>query len=255
MEEKTGLINFIKKFIKKEMKNNNIGIKDEVFDETHNLNDNIEIQSVDIFDIKETIQEEIMQPEEPINEKIRVEDSENSDNLYIERVADNMFDIKRDIVSPCEITNNLKQAVLKIQKNLITEEQLANLGVSINLGHIDEYQVLDVAFKYTYEIDNPCGGKIPAEALLKAVVLVGSVHYSWLLYDKTTEKVVYDGAADSVTAYSIYDIVQFDDQDVRPTNVTAKFTPGPLTKLDVVNDPDLDFHLFTVNGTVDIVAI
>src|SRR3712207_7176923 len=55
--------------------------------------------------------------------------------------------IKRDIVSPCEITNNLKQAVLKIQKNLITEEQLANLGVAINLGHIDEYQVLDVAFK------------------------------------------------------------------------------------------------------------
>ena len=55
MEEKTGLINFIKKFIKKEIKNNNIGIKDEVFDETHNLNDNIEIQSVDIFDIKETI--------------------------------------------------------------------------------------------------------------------------------------------------------------------------------------------------------
>lgn len=100
-----------------------------------------------------------------------------------EKVTSNMVDIKNREKTPCDITNNLKQVILKVDKKLVAKENLGNIGVSLNWGNIDNYEVLDVEFKYKHEIPNPCrDGTITGETLLKVVVLVGLVNYSWVLY-------------------------------------------------------------------------
>ncbi len=269
MEEKRGILKFFKKLIKKEMKSS---MEDESTDIDKKLDESIEIQSIEVLDLKDTIENEITQSdliennyiqeendEDEINELENLEElykvDSHGDNLNFERVTSNMIGIKNIGQSPCDITNNLKQAILKVDKSLITQEQLERIGIIVNLGHIDNYEVVDVAFKYNHEIQNPCGeGTVLGEALLKAVVLVGAVSYSWILYDTITNEIVYDGMQDSVTAYSVYDIVKF-EEDVRPKNVTAKFTPAKLTKVDVIDDENLDFYIFKVSGTVDIVGV
>lgn len=272
MEEKRGMIKFLKNLIKREVKENL---------ESHINEADINIQSINLIDTKEkteNIKKENIEVnnnpiEESVNsdsiykeniEEIKIEDdkvipeSKDDDNKKLnsnfERVASNMIDINKFRQSPCDITNNLSQGLLYVEKHAITPEQLDNIGVTVNLAHIENYEVLDVAFKYNYDVPNPCGGTVPGEALLKAVVLVATVHYSWLLYDKVTKEIVYDGIPAWTTAYSVYDIVKF-DEDVRPTNVTAEFTPGELTRLDVVDDPNLDYYIFTVNGTVDLIGV
>lgn len=270
MEEKRGIFKFFKKLIKKEMKS---GMECENTDIDKKLDESIEIQSIEGLDLKDTIENEITKSDiienNYIQEQNNDEDETNElesleklykvdshdDNLNFERVTSNMIGIKNIGQSPCDITNNLKQAILKVDKSLITQEQLERIGVIVNLGHIDNYEVVDVAFKYNHEIQNPCGeGTVLGEALLKAVVLIGSVHYSWILYDTITNATVYDGTHDAITAYSVYDIVKF-EENIRPTDVTAQFTPAQLSKVDVIDDENLDFYIFKVSGTVDIVGV
>lgn len=272
MEEKRGLIEFFKKLIKKEVKGNLVSDINE---------DNIDIQSINSIDKKEIIENDIKENvdmtnkliEESVNlgsiyqesiEEVEIEyeeviheskdDGNDKLNSNIERVTNNMIDINKFRQSPCDITNDLNQGLLYVEKHLITQEQLANIGVTINLAHIENYEALDVAFKYNYDVPNPCGGTVPGEALLKAVVLVATVHYSWVLYDKVTKAIVYDGVVGATTAYSVYDIVKF-DEDVRPTEVTTKFNPGELTRVNVIDDPNLSYYIFTVNGTVDLIGV
>jgi hypothetical protein len=267
MDEKRGILNFFKKLIKKELNDNLADNIDKELSINENSKDNIEIQSINSFDsIKNEITEEYnrFQNEPYDNENIvekdestqisYKEESNSNDNSNLERV-NNMIGIRDVGQSPCEITNNLKQTILKVNKNLINIDQLDNLGVAINLGRIENYEVLDVTFKYNHEISNPCGtGTVTGEALLKAVVLVGTVQYSWILYDKLTNKHVYDGESDAITAYSVYDIVKF-EENVRPTEVTAKFTIDPLRRVEVIDDENLDFYLFKVGGIVDIIGV
>lgn len=257
MEEKNGILKFFKRLIKKEMPNID---KEE----------NIDIQSVTPIDLKQIIEDELIEPnlkianenyEEilPIEEEVisesKVSKGNIEDNSNLERVTNSMVDMNKIRSNPCEITNDLKQSILKVEKHLLTPEQLERIGVTINLGHIENNEVLDVAFKFKYDFPNPCGvGTVPGETLLKAVVLVGTVYYSWILYDTITNEIVYDGTADAITAYSVYDIVQF-DEDSRPTSVTAKFSPGTLNKVDVIDDENLDFYIFRVTGTVDLIGV
>lgn len=244
MKGKRNFYNFLKQLIKKEIK----------FDK-ENISEKLEIQSIQKINSNGTIEDEIIQNEhiENNNEFYRLDSYNNNSN--IERVTSNMVDIKNRAKTPCDITNNLKQVILKVDKKLVAKENLGNIGVSLNSGSIDNYEVLDVAFKYNHEIPNPCGdGTITGEALLKAVVLVGLVNYSWILYDTITNKVIYDGTKDAITAYSVYDIVKFED-NVEPTTVEAKFTPNELSKIDVIDDENLDFYIFKVSGTVDIIGV
>lgn len=288
MSERKGIIKFIKNLINKEMIE-----KDNLSSTEYDIEKNINIQSIENttqneickkiledtvndaieLDFEIEVIDNIMTNEneknlesdelelkitseevkENVYEETKVTEQDYGENLRFERVNSDMSDIKIKGTNPCDITNNLTQAILKVPKHVITQEQLNNIAVTINLGHINNYQVLDVAFKYIQEIENPCGsGTISGEALLKAVVLVGNVGYSWILYDGLTKSIVYDGVQDAVTAYSVYDIIKFDQED-RPTNVTASFKTTVFEQLP--EDPTVEYYLFKVEGTVDIVAV
>lgn len=206
MEEKRGLIKFIKNLIKLEIKENLVpDIKE----------DDIDVQSINLIGSNEVIKNDIKENLDINNKSIEEEvsstridikniekneidykndilkskdDSNDKLNSNFEKVANNMIDINKFRQSPCDITNNLQQSLLYVEKDLLTQEQLENVGVIINLDRIENYEVLDVAFKYNYDVPNPCGGTVPGETLLKAVVLVATVRYSWILYDKISKK-------------------------------------------------------------------
>lgn len=55
-----------------------------------------------------------------------------NDNSNFEKVTSNMVDIKNREKTPCDITNNLKQVILKVDKKLVAKENLGNIGVSLS---------------------------------------------------------------------------------------------------------------------------
>ncbi len=252
MKEKNNFYNFMKQLIKKEIKQ----------DKDTN-SDNLEIQNIKKIssnEKEETIEKNSIEDknEEEFNEIINNSKLYrlDNDNSNIERVANNMVDIKNRATTPCDITNKLNQVVLKVSKKLVSKDNLSNIAVSLNSGRVDDFEVLDVAFKYNHEIPNPCGdGIITGEALLKAVVIVGLVNYSWILYDTITNEIIYDGTKDTIMAYSVYDIVKFEDNSIKPASVEAQFTPNELSKVDVIDDENLDFYIFKVSGTVDLIGV
>lgn len=254
MNENSKLVKFIKKILKEEILENeelNENVKDgqeeiDLYTEKINID---ELKNLEINEIHRTDEIEDANDED-------IKDIENNliKNIKIERMVSSMGDtIKIKNSNPCEITNNLNQALLKIPKHIITPEQLNTVKANINLGRVDNQEFLDVAFKYSKEIDNPCGeGTIQGEALLKAVVIVSTVGYSFILYDSITKKVLYDMVQDTITAYTVYDIIPF-EENKRPTTVTPEFT---ITKFELLpDDPSLDYYVFLVEGIVDLIGV
>lgn len=268
MNKNNKLINYLKKILKKEISKND-ELKENI--EKSILKDIVEKENIeDEKDIK-VLEESIKDSQEDMNiyvennesssiQEIKVNESEEDGvkdsiikNLKVERMSNNMDDmIKIKGSNPCDITNELNQAILKVPKHLAPAD-LSEIKSVVNLGHIDNHENLDVAFKYTQNIPNPCGaGTIEGEALLKAVVIVATVGYSILLYNDVTKEQVYDGVQDAITAYSVYDIIPF-DENKSPTDVGAEFT---ITKFEQLPDnPELDYYMFVIEGTVDLVEI
>lgn len=175
-------------------------------------------------------------------------------NYKIERIDSSMSgNIKIQNTNPCDITNNLNQAILKVSKHLITQpDMLAQIQPYINLGHLDNTEVIDVTFNYNTTIPNPCGGDdLVGEALLKAVVIVSTVNYSILLANNTSIPSIYDGVEGAITAYSVYNIIPFEQSD-RPTNVNSVFE---ITNFEQLPDnPALDYYMFAIDAKVDLIG-
>lgn len=280
MNENSKFIKFIKKILKKEIEQNeevkenidenivsdtvdkqNIENKEEINSVKENIKDsqeeiNLYTENINVDEFKNLEINEIPQSVESEDAKDKdIKDIENNliKNIKIERMVSSMGDtIKIKNSNPCEITNKLNQALLKIPKHLVTTEQLDAVKATVNLGHVDNQEFLDVAFKYSKEIDNPCGeGTIQGEALLKAVVIVSTIGYSFILYDSITKEILYDMVQDAITAYTVYDIIPF-EEDKRPNTVTPQFT---VTRFELLpDDPVLDYYVFLVEGTVDLIG-
>lgn len=154
---------------------------------------------------------------------------------------------------PCEHENVLPQTILKIRKDLVTDpNQVAEF---INLAHHDLFKVMEEAFNYQVEVNDPCGGPgtITGKTLLKEIVLVLDVHYSVLLFDTITSMKIYDGEVESLTAFSLYKIVPFDEEVIVNEDDFELVFDTTLTRL-----PDIagvDYYLYKVEGTVDVVEI
>lgn len=270
MNENSKIIKFIRRILKKEVSQNDElkktieeNIVNDIIDK-QNLENEVEIDMVK-ENIKDSEEEITLYTESSNIDGIQIYESDEDEviediginiieNLKIERMGNSMGDIiKIKGSNPCEITNDLNQAILKVPKHVITPEQLAAVAATVNLGHLNNQEFLDVAFKYTKEIENPCGGgTIQGETLLKAVVIVATVDYSFILYDSITKALVYDGVQDAITAYSVYDIIAFDEQKI-PTSVTPNFT---ITKFEQLPDnPELAYYMFVIEGTVDLVGV
>lgn len=149
----------------------------------------------------------------------------------------------------CDYDNNIPQMLLKIDKNLITDPD--NVAIYINLPHIDSIEALTQSVVTYPEIENPCGeGTITGQAYLQQIVLVAGVRYSILLYDSITMNKVYDGEADSVTAYSVLGVQPLGTEvDIDPRLVTPEFDTV-LTRVPDVEG--VDYYLYTVEGTVNL---
>lgn len=154
---------------------------------------------------------------------------------------------------PCEHENVIPQTILQIRKDLVTDpDQVAEF---INLAHCDLFKVMEEAFNYQVEVNDPCGGPgtITGETLLKEIVLVLDVHYSVLLFDTITSQKVYDGQVESLTAFCLYKIVPFDEEVIVNEDDFELVFDTTLTRLPDI--PGVNFYMYKVEGTVDLVQI
>lgn len=154
---------------------------------------------------------------------------------------------------PCEHENVIPQTILQIRKDLVTDPD--QVGEFINLAHCDLFKVMEEAFNYQVEVNDPCGGPgtITGETLLKEIVLVLDVHYSVLLYDTITSQKVYDGQVESLTAFSLYKIVPFDEEVIVHKDDFELVFDTTLTRLPELDG--VDFYMYKVEGKVDVVEI
>lgn len=154
---------------------------------------------------------------------------------------------------PCEYENVIPQTILQIRKDLVTDPD--QVGEFINLAHCDLFKVMEEAFNYQVEVNDPCGGPgtITGETLLKEIVLVLDVHYSVLLYDTITSQKVYDGQVESLTAFSLYKIVPFDEEVIVHKDDFELVFDTTLTRLPELDG--VDFYMYKVEGKVDVVEI
>lgn len=173
--------------------------------------------------------------------------------IKVQDIEQPKFIIKEDakIMSiPCDHKNVLPQALLKIDKKLITNPD--NVAIFVNLSHLDSVDTIEEGYKEVINIKDPCGGDgyIQGEVYLEKVILIGGVHYSILIFDSVTMNKVYDGEVEFLTAYTNIGVYPFGEEvEVDPAKVTAEFTTV-LTKLDDI--PGVDYHLYTVDGEVEL---
>ena len=154
---------------------------------------------------------------------------------------------------PCEHENVIPQTILQIRKDLVTDpDQVAEF---INLAHCDQFKVMEEAFNYQVEVNDPCGGTgtIIGETLLKEIVLVLEIHYSVLLFDAITSKKVYDGQVESRTGFCLYKIVPFDEEVIVHEDDFELVFDTTLTSLPELDG--VDFYMYKVEGKVDVVEI
>lgn len=149
----------------------------------------------------------------------------------------------------CDRKNILTQAILKVDKKLITNPQMIN--IYINAVHFDSVDTIEEGYKDYPSIKNPCGGPdIQGEVLLEKVILVAGVHYSILIYDINSSIIVYDGAEEYVTAYTNLAVLPFGvEAEIDKDSVTAKFE----VKWEQLPDiQGVDFYLYKVEGYVEL---
>lgn len=154
---------------------------------------------------------------------------------------------------PCEHENVIPQTILQIRKDLVTDpDQVAEF---INLAHCDQFKVMEEAFNYQVEVNDPCGGPgtITGETLLKEIILVLDVHYSVLLFDTITSKKVYDGQVESLTAFCLYKIVPFDEEVIVNEDDFELVFDTTITRLPELDG--VDFYMYKVEGKVNVVEI
>jgi len=152
---------------------------------------------------------------------------------------------------PCEYENVLPQTILQIRKDLVTDPN--QVSEYINLARYDQFKVMEEAFNYQVAVNDPCGGSgtITGETLLKQIVLVLDVHYSVLLFDTVTSMKIYDGQAESLTAFSLYKIVPFDEEVIVNEGDFELVFDTTLTRLPELDG--VDFYMYKIEGTVGVV--
>ncbi|SFI92455.1 hypothetical protein SAMN02910355_0139 [Terrisporobacter glycolicus] len=154
---------------------------------------------------------------------------------------------------PCEHENVIPQTILQIRKDLVTDPD--KVAEFINLAHCDQFKVMEEAFNYQVEVNDPCGGPgtITGETLLKEIILVLDVHYSVLLFDTITSKKVYDGQVESLTAFCLYKIVPFDKEVIVNEDDFELVFDTTITRLPELDG--VDFYMYKVEGKVNVVEI
>lgn len=152
---------------------------------------------------------------------------------------------------PCDYVNNLPQSILQVRKDLVTDPDA--VSSYINLPHFEQFKVMEEAFNYQVEVNNPCGGTgtITGEALLKQIILVSELNYSILIYDTITSGRVYSGAIESRTGFFLYKIVPFEEEViVNQDNFEPQFETTITRLPDVAG---LDYYIYQIDGTVKLV--
>lgn len=150
---------------------------------------------------------------------------------------------------PCNYQNILPQALLKIDKTLITDPDA--VAVYVNLGHLDSIDTIEEGVIEYPEVQNPCGeGTIVGQAYLEKVILVGGVNYSVVLYDAVTKKNIYAGQEQYKTAYSLLTVLPLGVEPVIDTTLVKPVFDTTLTRLPDIEG--VDYYLYTVDGTVEL---
>ncbi len=150
---------------------------------------------------------------------------------------------------PCNYQNNLPQALLKIDKTLISDPD--NVAVYVNLGHLDSVDTIEEGVIEYPEVQNPCGeGTIVGQAYLEKVMLVGGINYSVVLYDSVNMTDIYAGQEQYKTAYSLLTVLPLGVEPVIDTTLVKPVFDVTLTKLPDVEG--VDYYLYTVDGTVEL---
>ncbi|WP_343337967.1 hypothetical protein TPELB_33710 [Terrisporobacter petrolearius] len=189
--------------------------------------------------------EEVKEPISEIEEVKVLETEEGS--------IEPKFILKEDVKVmsiPCDHKNYLPQALLRIDKKLITDP--TKVAVYVNLSHFDNVDSLEEGVIEYPEIENPCGtGTIQGQVYLEKVIIVAGVHYSLLLFDTVTQEKIYDGEIQFLTAYSLYKVLPlYTEVEIDPTKLEAVFT---TTLSDPIDVPGVDYYLYTVEGNVELV--
>lgn len=152
---------------------------------------------------------------------------------------------------PCDYVNNIPQSILQVRKDLVTDPDA--VSVYINLPHLEQFKVMEEAFNYQVEVNNPCGGTgtITGEALLKEIILISELNYSVLIYDTVTSGRVYAGEVDSKTGFFLYKIVPFEEEVIiNKDNFEPQFDAN-ITRLPDVDG--LDYYMYKIDGTFKLV--
>lgn len=149
---------------------------------------------------------------------------------------------------PCDYVNYLPQSILKVRRDLVVDPDA--VGSYINLARCDQFKVMEEAFTYQVEVNDPCGGPgtITGETLLKEVILVSELHYSVLLFDSITRNKVYDGDIEAITGFCLYKIVPFDEEIIVSKDDFEPVFETTLTRLPELDG--VDYYMYKVDGTV-----
>lgn len=163
------------------------------------------------------------------------------------------FILKEDVKAmsiPCDHENHLTQALLKIDKRLITDP--TKVAAFVDLSHFDNVESFEEGVIVYPEVQNPCGtGTIQGQAYLEKVIIAAGVHYALLLFDTVTMRKVYDAEVEFLTAYSLYKVLPLGEEVViDPAKLEVKFNTILSAPMEVEG---VDYYMYTVDGTVDLV--
>ena len=208
------------------------------------------IESQDEINYETKVKEKNLENQEISSKEVN---SFESADFEIKDFEESKYVLKEDVEImaqtlpfPCDYVNHLPQTILQVKKDLVTNPDA--VSSYINLPHIEQFKVMEEAFTYQVEVNNPCGGTgtITGEALLKEIILVSELNYSVLIYDNITRGRVYAGEVESRTGFFLYKIVPFEEEVIiNQDNFEAQFETT-ITRLPDIDG--LDYYIYKIDG-------